>query len=215
MTIHYVLAYKGGAGKSHIAILLARVLPDPIVIEHAGSGAADAWPAFPVAEKIRFTGSPEEDMLALENAIQRHAGHQNIVINTPPAMAFPSLVAHADLIRPMGEQYGHASRAFLVVDDTAPFDTSDILTALHTFGTDLRVVFNEKTAGRQWAREGFLGNGEIHAAIEELGTPLCTIPRLPHRAIGDYLRTRAPGTPLVTRVLAQRYLDACDVLANP
>ena len=50
MTIHYVVSTKGGSGKTHVATLLAHLLPDPAVIEHVS--AADASPAFPEDARV-------------------------------------------------------------------------------------------------------------------------------------------------------------------
>lgn len=203
--IRHIVAYKGGTGKTHLAILMAHLLPDPVVIEHVT--AADAAKAFPTAITMPFTGEPDQDLLTLEAVIGAAADHQNIVINTPPAKELTAIAVHADLLKAMGEQFGHETEVYLVVDETPIHDRREIQGLIETIGPSMHTVFNEKH-GRsdpgQWPfAEAML------PLIFGAGMTAHTLPPMPHRDIGAFLRDRKTVYPLMVRTLAKRYLLAC------
>jgi hypothetical protein len=207
MTIRYITSYKGGAGKSHIAVLMGHLLPDPVVIEHAT--AQDAAGAFPQAVSIRFTGDADCDLLTLESVLGDLSDHQNIVVNTPPSFGFTMIRAHADLLAPLAAQFGHDSEMYLVVDD-APVLT-DVQTLIETLQPAPHIVFNK--AGPQTRIETWPFTKALGAVIEATGAQTHRIPRLPHPEVGAFLRDRKPRS-LLTRTLAKRYLATCGDLAN-
>jgi hypothetical protein len=203
MTIHYVVSTKGGSGKTLVATLLGHILPDPCVIEHAS--ADDAAPAFPADARrtITFTGEATQDLLNLESAIGELADHQNIVINTPPSRGMAAIAEHTRMLAPMGEQFGHESRVYLVVNDSTRWGAEDAAEILAGMGSKVHVVLNDCTGDRTIAED-------LAEVIAESGAQIHNIPRMPHRALEDFLRERKPERPsLVTRVIGKRYLDAC------
>ena len=202
MTIHYVVSPKGGSGKTHIATLLAHLLPDPAVIEHAS--ANDAAPAFPEGARrtIRFTSDADRDLLTLEHAISILADHQNIVVNTPPSIGITVISKHAQMLTPMGEQFGHESRVYVVVNDSTRWGAVDVTAILAGMGSRTHVVLNN-CAGDKTIVE------QLTDAIVEVDARVHSIPRMSHRAIEDFLRDRKPCPSLVTRVMSKRYIDAC------
>ena len=203
MTIHYVVSPKGGSGKTHVATLLAHLLPDPAIIEHVS--AADAFPAFPEDARvaITFTGDPDQDLLNLEKAVGTVADHQNIVVNTPPSKGMAAITEHAQMLTPMGEQFGHESRVYVVVNDSTRWGADDVTAILTGMGSRTHVVLNN-CAGDKTIVE------QLTDAIVEVDAQVHSIPRMSHRAIEDFLRERKPERPsLVTRVMGKRYVDAC------
>ena len=208
MTIRYITSYKGGAGKSHVAVLMGHLLPDPVVIEHAT--AADAAGVFPQAVNIRFTGDADCDLLTLESALGNLSDHQNIVVNTPPSFGFTMIRHHADLLAPIAAQFGHDSEVYLVVDD-APVLT-DVQTLIESLQSAPHIVFNK--AGPRTRIETWPFVRDLGAVIESCGAQIHRIPRLPHPRVGTSLQDRKPSRSLLIRTLAKRYLTSCCDLTN-
>lgn len=203
MTIRYVVSPKGGAGKTHVSVMLGRLLPDPVVIEHYS--ANDAALAFPAAARMRFMNEADKDVLALEKAIGSVADHQNIVVNTPPSVALSSLAKHADLLKPLGEQFGHESMILAVINDSCVFGYGDLVPLMQAFGPDMRIILNGHGPADP-TRWRFCEVMEDHIAAHQ--TPVIRVPEVPHSTVFDFLRQRPPGQGLAVRTLANRYINA-------
>ncbi len=210
MTIRYIASPRGGQGKSHVAVMLGHLLPDAVVIEQ--EGANDAKHAFAASTTIRFTGDEDSDLLALESAIGKAAGHQNIVVNFPPSRGIELLKKHADLVRQIGEQFGHQSELMMVVGKEPIFNEEAFVQVIGQFGSACRIIFNNPHGRPE--PEMWLFTERMGPAAEAAGARLYSIARAPREVANYIMGGKASQAGLALRVLTARYIESCQHLTH-
>ena len=189
--VYFADGNKGGVGKSFLCRTLYQWFVDqqvPVVGIEADVNSPDFKGIYPEVAVSQF--SEDETVGARANSILNTAveAQQSVVVNMPATVhgAFQSWVSNYGIVNLAAEHQVELVKWFVI---TGEFDSLKSLeNSLNVFGEQIKHVVVRNLKYPEW--EFFDGAEELQALIQETGSQVIDLPKLPLRVASTLLQQR-------------------------